>query len=263
MIALTILVSLVISIIILYLLSNYLNNLTAAYLPPSLYLFLMWPGVMIHELSHFLGCLITFTRVKQVELFKPQRQGGKIILGQVSHENTKNPIKKIIISLAPFFGVSATIWFFVWLLLPAGHLLGPINLIQASSSGFSSFGQSILGFLNQYRNYFLSLVASLDFKDWRIYLFIYLMLSLGSQAAPSRTDLKHTFNGLVVLSVVVLLVYLLISYLKINFVPGLAAYLVQPFYLLNFLLAYGIFFALIMLILTWGLIGLVKLIKLI
>lgn len=235
-----------------------MNNLVASYLPKWLYLFLMWPGVMVHELSHYLGCIITFTKVKKLELFRPRSRDGVLVLGQVAHEYTRNPIKKLIISIAPLFGVSLIIWLLVKFLLPVvySQQIKTINLSLGDFSSFRAFWQTGISYLQAYLNYFFELFKNLDFADWRVYLFFYLMLSLGSHAAPSKTDLRHAFGGLGIIFIVLLLLYFILSFFKLNAVWSALSFLTLPIHWLNFILGYGIVFTLLMLILVWFLSGL-------
>jgi hypothetical protein len=211
----------------------------------------MWPGVVVHELSHFVGCLITLTKVRRVELFSPRIAGDRIILGQVSHEYTRNPFKKVIISLAPFFGVSFFILIIIKLLLPAlyGQQISgfKLNLNGLSLTETLDFG---LDYLRQYFYYYGSLWQNFDFSSWPSYLFIYLMLSLGSQIAPSRADLKYTFEGLGFLFIIFIGLYFIFKWLKLGLVWQILIYLGYPIYLINSLLGYGIVFVLLMLVMV-------------
>jgi len=235
---------LLILVTILYFLSSFLNQLTARYLSRGLYLFLMWPGVVVHELSHFVGCLITFTKVKRVSLFHPHASGGKMVLGEVVHEYTSNPIKKVIISLAPLFGVSLFLLILIKLLLPglyASHLAG----LKINIGG--SFGAQFWSYFRQFISYYQELWQNLDFGSWQTYLFIYLALSLGSHIAPSKTDLKYTFEGLGVALAALVILFIAFRLLGIEYLWQAFNYLSYPIYQLNSLLSYGIVFTLILL----------------
>lgn len=72
-----------------------LRELVLRKLTTPFYYIILFPGVIVHELSHLLGCLVTLTPIKQVKFFS--EKGGFVI-----HE--KPPIKFIgefIISVAP------------------------------------------------------------------------------------------------------------------------------------------------------------------
>jgi len=185
-----------------------------------------------------------------------------MILGQVSHEYTRNPIKKVIISLAPFFGVSFFILILVKLLLPdlyASHISGfKLNFNDLLLNKFLSISSD---YLHEYYFYYQALWQNLDFSSWRTYLFIYLALSLGSHIAPSKTDLRYTFEGVGILLVIFIILYFLFKFLKLAFIWQVFTYLSYPVYLLNTLLGYGIVFALLMLALVLLFGGVRKLIQ--
>ncbi len=59
------------------------------------YYLTVFPGVILHEISHLFGCLITLTKVKQIKLFS--LKGGFVI-----HEKPRIPyLGDLIISIAP------------------------------------------------------------------------------------------------------------------------------------------------------------------
>jgi hypothetical protein len=59
------------------------------------YQIILFPGVILHELSHLIGCFITFTKVKQVKFFS--QKGGFVIHEKSSFYFLGN----FIISIAP------------------------------------------------------------------------------------------------------------------------------------------------------------------
>ncbi len=63
---------------------------------------LLFPGVILHEISHLLGCLLTGTRVTRIKLWGLRE-------AYIKHEEP-GPFSMLVISLAPFFinsGLSA------------------------------------------------------------------------------------------------------------------------------------------------------------
>lgn len=233
--------TLVIQILILYFLSRLLDRLVLKRLGRSWYLITQWPGVVIHELSHLVGCLITFTRVFQVKLFAPQGE----TLGFVSHAQSRNPIKNIIISLAPLFGVTAAIWLLIRFLLPELYfsILNPVKAALSDFSTFNNFFNFTKDYFSQYGQYFSALWQSIDFSKWQTYLFIYLMLSLGAHAAPSKQDLRYTFWGIGGLAVIFIIFYYLGTWLKIDILWQMTKWLTYPVHLVASFLTYGIVFA--------------------
>ena len=72
-----------------------------------IYQIILFPGVVIHELSHFVFCLLSGARVHNVEFFSPSG-------GSVTHSKPKLPvIGMFLISLAPFL-VGITLVYFLY-----------------------------------------------------------------------------------------------------------------------------------------------------
>lgn len=240
---------LIIQILILYILSRLLDRLILRRIGRTLYLITQWPGVMVHELSHLVGCLVTFTRVFQVKLFAPSGD----TLGFVSHVQSRNPIKNIVISLAPLFGVTAVIWLLIRFLLPELYfsILNPVKAGLADFTSFNQFFSFTKDYLSQYWHFLVNLWQNIDFSKWQTYVFIYLMLSLGAHAAPSKQDLKHTFYGLAGLVIIFLILYYLGVWLKIDILWSITKWLAYPFSLTASFLTYGIVFAVLAVIIMF------------
>ena len=234
---------LIIQILILYLLSRLLDRLILKRIGRTLYLITQWPGVVVHELSHFVACLITFTRVHSLKLFTPSGDS----LGSVSHAKSRNPIKNIIISIAPLFGVTAVIWLLIKFLIPELYfsVTNPIDKALADFSSLQNFFSFSKEYFQIYWNYMVDLWQNIDFTKWQTYLFIYLMLSLGAHAAPSKEDLKHTFWGIGGLAVIFIILYYIGSWLEIDILWQITKWLTYPVGLAAGFLTYGVVFAVI------------------
>src|SRR5215217_1129885 len=62
---------------------------------------LVLPGVVLHEGTHYLACLVTRTKVSRFAPFSPGRSNdGRLVLGYVRHERRAFPIEALI-GLAP------------------------------------------------------------------------------------------------------------------------------------------------------------------
>src|ERR687894_984728 len=108
----------------------------------AVFYLLVFPGVMLHESAHYLGCLLTGTKVFRFAPFSPRRSAdGRLVLGYVRHERRAVPIQAII-GLAPI------------LLNPNGLflvtvLLTPLTLTEVVNPKFGLVEEDILasGFL--------------------------------------------------------------------------------------------------------------------
>ena len=136
----------------------------------AVFYLLVFPGVILHEVAHYLACLLTGTKVFRFAPFSPRRSAdGRRVLGYVRHERRSVPIQAII-GLAPIllnpFGL---------LLITA--LLTPLTLTEVVNPKFGLVEEDILarGFLTSD-----PLVAA---------LWAYLTLSFAVGSVPSREDL--------------------------------------------------------------------------
>lgn len=135
-------------------------------------------GVIIHELSHVLFCLLTGARIKKISLF--DKEGGS-----VEHAPSRLPfLGPVLISLAPFF-----IGIFMIILLSSSLGLK----MEVFDSGLIF---SFKGFLHQ-----ASLtLGQFDLNNFKNWLILYLMLSIVVTMTPSRQDLKNVFLILITIA---------------------------------------------------------------
>jgi hypothetical protein len=216
------------------------------------FLLLTWPGVVAHELSHLIACIVTFTRVTHVSLFRPQGD----TLGFVEHEQTHNPLKKIIISIAPLFGVTALLWLVVRWIWPDVYQqqLTSVQMAVSDFSNFHDFFKLSVSYMGDYWKYCRDLLNNFQFGQWQTYLGIYLLIALSTHAAPSKEDLKHTYIGLFGLGIIFALMYGLDQWLQIPITWQLIKLFTYPVFVLTNFLTYGVVFALVGTI-PWLLVG--------
>jgi hypothetical protein len=143
------------------------------------------PGVVVHECSHVLGCLITGARIKKIVLFSGDG-------GSVTYVTPSVPmIGNIIISTAPLFVIPLVLagltWFFgtyagCLLSLPVPSLDSPAMVVPLVTGSALILWQNLL----------------VHFNAWFL-LYLYLALSLVLSLAPSMQDMKNAAAGLVIL----------------------------------------------------------------
>ncbi|MBI5037133.1 MAG: hypothetical protein HZC01_00270 [Candidatus Kerfeldbacteria bacterium] len=250
-IVLNVFLPLVLQLLVLYGVSQAIDRLVLRYLGRGWYLALTWPGVVVHELSHFVGCIITFTRVTRVELFHPHGN----TLGMVEHVQTRNPIKNIIISIAPLFGVTFIMWLLTRWAMPTFYhdQLGVVRGALQDADTYSHFFSLSGAFISQYWDSLTELLSVIDFGQWQTYLFLYLMITLSSHAAPSNVDLKHTYFGVAGLGILFFLLILIDRWLQTQATWIVVQWLSGPVYFLAQFLTIGIFFSFVSLLVMGGL----------
>jgi hypothetical protein len=152
---------------------------------------LVFPGVVLHEGTHYLACLLTRTKVTRFAPFSPGRRSndGRFVLGYVRHERRALPVGALI-GLAPI------------LLNPLGlllvtALLTPLTFREVArpSAGVVVEGIFASGFLTD-----TPLLAA---------IWAYLSLSFALGSLPSREDLSSLPLLLVLFGCGILLIELL------------------------------------------------------
>ncbi len=245
---------LLIQVAVLYMLSRLLSLLVLRHVGRKIFLLLTWPGVVAHELSHLVACLFTFTRVNRVNLFGPQ--GGT--LGFVEHEQTHNPVKKIIISVAPLFGVTALLWLVVRWIWPEAYQqqLASVQMAVTDFSSFHGFFTLTANYFGEYWKYCKELLHQFQFNQWQTYVGLYFLIALSTHSSPSKEDLKHTYVGLFGVGILFAIIYGLDQWLQVPITWEAMKWFTYPVYFLSNFLTYGIIFAFIG-TLPWLLVGFV------
>ena len=166
--------------IVLYLISQYLHrSLSSA--SKNLYVVLMLPGTIAHETSHAVVALLMGARLTKFSVIP-----SGDTLGHVEYTAPKIPlIGNAAISIAPLIGCPA-------ILLLISRYFGvhfdfpPASFDILAESRFLLDGT-------------LSFITGLDYLNWKTYVFLYLALTLGAGAAPSKTDIISMLPGLIVI----------------------------------------------------------------
>lgn len=168
-------------------LSYALDHLWAAAMPVRIiYLFIRFPGVVLHECSHIIGCLVTGARIRKVVLFS--KDGGF-----VTYSRPLLPyIGDVIISTAPLFllplalsfitGIFRTYAYCVFPAFPAA-IDSPEVVLEVVKAIAGTFSENLL----------------IRFNGWFL-LYLYLTISLVLSVAPSLQDMKNAAYGVILLT---------------------------------------------------------------
>lgn len=145
------------------------------------YRYFVGPGVIVHELSHAVGCLLTNSQIVEINFWKPTG-------GHVKHLQSHDPLKRVIadpvIALAPIGGTFIVLIVLTYVMVP-----DLFQLLQTNDYGF--------------------VFSSLDVVRWQTWLYLYITTSLLATIAPSKTDMKYALASLVVLSIALILLLLI------------------------------------------------------
>jgi hypothetical protein len=197
------------------------------------YFVIVLPGVVIHELSHWLMALLSGTRVRKFSI-GPVRKGRsrRVSLGSVQVAGV-DPLRASLIGLAPLLGGSAVI------LLIGNQVLGVRELAGAMS------GQGIDGLLAGLGQ----MVRVADFWLW-----LYLIFAVSNAMLPSESDMDTVRPVLIFLGLatVVILVVAGVPAIPSQVVEGVnavAGYLASAF---GLTLATDLVFMVVIGLLTWA-----------
>jgi hypothetical protein len=129
-----------------------------------LYFFLFIPGILIHEISHFLVAWVLRARPSKLVLW-PTVKRGRVVLGSVQVHNT-DPLSHSIIGAAPLLFGSLAVWFLA-------------RFLQ-----FDQLGEAITaGNMPELINAAGRSLATPDFWLW-----IYLLFAISNAMLPSPVD---------------------------------------------------------------------------
>ncbi len=185
-----------------------------------------WLGTPIHETSHVLMCPVFRHRIDEVAFFEPDRKSGR--LGYVRHSfhqgNWFEEMGNLFIGIAPLLGGSLVLLVLLALFYPdaAKAAWEPASFSQDSltipgevettmSSVRSPAPDRVWQTLGlQTRAMSSNLLAAADWTKPRWWIFLYLVLCVGSHMAPSRSDYHGSLKGsLITVAVLVSLLALL------------------------------------------------------
>lgn len=154
-----------------------------------------WLGTPIHELSHVIMCVVFRHRIDAVSLFEPDPDSGR--LGYVRHSwragNWYEELGNVFIGIAPLIGGSAALLVLLGIFYPdtfsstVEEPSGSASLASASSSPAVIFAA-----VSSVCTHLLQLQNLTTIKFW---VFVYLVLCIGSHMAPSRSDYLGTGCG--------------------------------------------------------------------
>lgn len=148
----------------------------------ALHYIVLLPGVVLHELSHWLAAKLVGVRTAGISLVPRVQRGGTVRLGSVK-VGKSDPLRESWIGVAPFIGGTVAI------LLLASWQFG-VELQPVLSLGL------ILD----------TMVSSLQAPD--ALLWLYLLFSISNAMLPSESDRQPWLSALIFLGVVAAIVYL-------------------------------------------------------
>jgi hypothetical protein len=156
-----------------------------------------WLGTPVHELSHVAMCWVFRHRINEVALFEPDPESGR--LGYVHHsyrkENWFENLGNLFIGIAPLIGGSLALVMLLWIFYPQAANNGlAISRPDVSPTLSGLMAETLQLALHIGREIF----APQNWITFRFWLFLYLVLCVGSHMAPSRSDYHGAARGLAI-----------------------------------------------------------------
>ena len=166
--------------VLLIVFSFVLDFLWSRIFPKHGYRWFITLGIIIHELSHAIACVLVRAKVIRIRFFAPSG-------GEVEHGQPKIPIiGKPIIGLAPLIGCSLSLWG-LFVIFGYHNALPTIDFSAAFFQNIEALYQSALDFFRTYSN------------EWTFWLFLYLATGISASIAPSKVDIKNAIWGILFL----------------------------------------------------------------
>ena len=160
-----------------------------------------WLGTPIHELSHAVMCVVFRHRIDELSLFEPDQNSGR--LGYVKHSwrkgNWFEELGNFFIGVAPLMGGCVALFALLWIFYPES--LGQPHALELAMQQPQLLDR-VTAVLNQVLN-------PANFLTPRFWVFMYLVLCIGSHMAPSFSDYRGAGRA----SVMVLLALLALLFI--------------------------------------------------
>lgn len=178
--------------------------------------YFLWLGVIVHEYSHVLACVLTNTKIYEIKLFEPKG-------GHVTHQK-RGSIITALISIAPLFGGSLFLLLLAWLFsrVPSywgvqGIVFNPAR-VNLTTSIYYSFVSLVTA---AGETLWINIVELFGWTTLLFFIFLYLVGSVAACIAPSEDDLKQSAIGL---GIFMLIGFFVIYFKPLGYIPGFKAY---------------------------------------
>ena len=195
----------------------------------SLYYVIRAPGVIVHECSHILGCIITGAKIKKVVFFS--QEGGS-----VTYTPSKIPyIGNVVISTAPLVCIPIVLAGLTWVFSQyLGCVLPPMPIAVNSMDALYGLVITIAILFTQ--NFIVR------FNPW-IIVYLYFTVTLVLSLAPSAQDMKNAAIGMGIILIAGILILL-------SSLPSLVSILESIIRLIGIGFTFGLMFEIIALVIS-------------
>jgi hypothetical protein len=195
----------------------------------SFYYVIRAPGVIVHECSHILGCIITGAKIKKVVFFSEKG-------GSVTYTSSKIPyIGDVVISTAPLVCIPLVLAGCTWVFSQyLGCVFPPMSITVDSMDALLGMVITITTLFTQ------NLIVR--FNPWFI-VYLYLTVTLVLSLAPSAQDMKNAAIGMGIILIAGILILL-------SSLPSLISILESIIRLIGIGFTFGLMFEIIALVVS-------------
>jgi hypothetical protein len=216
--------------ILVILISRALDVIWARVIPIRIFYYaIRAPGVIVHECSHILGCLVTGAKVKNVVFFSEEG-------GSVTYSSPKIPyLGDVVISTAPLLCIPLVLAGCTWVFSQyLGCVFPPLPMGVDSTDALFGLCTGILSMFTW------NLIVR--FNPWFL-LYLYLTLTLVLSLAPSTQDIKNAAIGIGIITLVGILILWSSLPLAVTILEGITR-------LIGIGFAFGLMFGIIALVIS-------------
>ncbi len=182
-------------LVLVIVLSNIITRLMTLATSGFLFRLLIFPGVLVHELSHYLMCKLTGARVIELKLFERQKVGPQTIYGgHVTHGPSKLPLLgDPLISFAPVFGCLGMMALLTWAAgIPLEFRQNPAEKAEPLSAPVGNLMSILQGVVYAVGHLPGQIVKHAG--EWTFWGYLYLIVSLSIALAPSKQDFANSYR---------------------------------------------------------------------
>jgi hypothetical protein len=195
-----------------------------------------WIGTPIHEIGHWIQCVIWLHKIKSVKLLQTDDPNG--VLGYVEHQfNPKSVYQRIgnfFIGIGPIISGIGTIVLAMYLLVPQSFATLHNQIQQNAAAGqkldlhmLQTLGESVL-LMGK------SLFTADNFTQPAFWIFVILAICISSHIALSKPDIENSYQGLLTILSVLILINLIAPLYQVDTYSMVKQFTVYNSYLLAF-----------------------------
>lgn len=202
----SLLVSLIALAFLVDLVAGLTERLVGGTLGPRVYLIgFAWLGTAVHELSHVLFCVVFGHKVTGIKLFTtdPYAETQGYVRHSYRRQNVLQAVGNLFIGVGPIIGGVGLIVGLAYVLLGPSVFSRVVTEDPGSMAAFPGM------MLRQVKAVVRALSVGDYIVDWRFYVFLYLVLSVGSSIRLSKEDILGALEGLIYFFALLTLMYAL------------------------------------------------------